>query len=343
MKAMVLTGIRRMEMRDLPAVHIGNTNDVLLKIDVVGICGSDVHYYRSGRIGSQTVRYPFVVGHECAAIVEKVGSGVTRVKPGDRVAVDPAISCGECDQCRAGRPHTCRRLKFLGLPGQAEGCLTEYIVMPQGCCFRLEEGITLEQAVISEPLAIGLYAVKHLSLKGTRIGILGSGPIGLSVLLSAKARGAEKIYVTDKIDARLDVARKAGASWAGNPVREDIVKGITDAEPSLLDAVFECCGEQEAFDQAVELLKPGGKLMAIGIPAVDRISFNIHELRHKEISIRNVRRQNDCVQEALNLIGSGQISVDFMITHRYGFEQTREAFELAADYRDGVVKAIIEL
>jgi len=303
-----------------------------------------VHYYTTGRIGSQVVKYPFRVGHECAAIVQETGLGVTRVKPGDRIAVDPAVPCHRCDQCLCGRQHTCRNLRFLGTPGQGEGCLCEYIVMPEQSCFLIKPDTTLEQAAIVEPLSIGVYSVKlSIPMQGARIGILGCGPIGLSVLMPALVQGAEKVYVTDKIDLRLNVARRAGAAWTGNPDKEDVVAKICDQEPLLLDAVFECCGQQEALDQAVQLLKPGGKLIIVGIPEIDRVSFSIDDIRRKEICIQNVRRQNKCVRPAIDLIESGRINVDFMITHRFTLEQTKEALDLVADYRDGVVKAMISM
>jgi L-iditol 2-dehydrogenase len=342
MKTMTLTGIRDIEMRDVPEPVISKPTDVLLKVGAIGVCGSDIHYYINGRIGSQIVKYPFTVGHECAAIVEKTGSHVTRVKPGDRVSVDPAISCYECDQCMKGRPNTCRNLKFLACPGQAQGCLSEYIVMPETCCFPIQKKTSLEQAALVEPLSIGIYAVKQsVPLEGANIGILGAGPIGLSVLLSALNQGAENIYMTDKLDERIKIAHSAGASWIGNPEKIDIFQEITQTEPLLLDVVFECCGEQEALDQAIEILKPGGKLMIIGAPAVDRVSFTIDLLRRKEICIQNVRRQNRCVQTALDLIEKGKIKPDFMITHHFDFNKTQEAFDLVANYDDSVIKAMI--
>jgi L-iditol 2-dehydrogenase len=343
MKAMLLTGIDQMEMCEVPDSIIKNDTDVLIRMAKVGICGSDVHYYVSGKIGSQVVQYPFTVGHEGAGVVESIGSAVKNVKPGDRVAIDPAISCRECDQCKAGRGHTCRKLKFLGCPGQVEGCLCEYIIMPQECCYKIKDSMTFEQATISEPLAIGVYSVKQsIPMQGAKVGILGAGPIGLSVLLPARAQGAEKIYVTDKIDDRVKVARGAGADWAGNPEKQEIVEDITNLEPDGLDVVFECCGQQEALDEAIQLLRPGGKLMLIGIPAVDRISFVIDKIRRKEICIQNVRRQVDCVQEALDMIDNKSIDVDFMVTHHFGSAGTKDAFDLVANYKDGVIKAIID-
>ena len=343
MKAVLLTGLRQMELRDVPEPSIKNDSDVLLKIEVVGVCGSDVHYYETGRIGSQVVEYPFIVGHECTATVKAVGSAVTRVKVGDVVVVDPAVSCYECDQCREGRENTCRKLRFLGTPGQGNGCLCEYIVMPEKSCFPTNGAITLEQGVLCEPFAIGVYAVEQSLLpKEAKVAILGSGPIGLSCLVASQAKGAEAIYMTDKIEQRMEIAKKAGAVWVGNPDSEDIVKAILKQEPSGVEVVYECAGEQETLDEAVELLKPGGKLMLIGIPRIERVSFVIDKIRRKEITIVNIRRQRGCTQTAIDLIALGKAKVDFMITHRFKPEQTQDAFDMVAGYRDGVVKALIE-
>lgn len=344
MKSILLTGIKGLALREIPKPALVDDNDVLLRVAKVGICGSDVHYYAKGRIGSQVVSYPFTVGHECSAIVEKVGRQVTKIRPGDRVAVEPAMSCWACDQCLEGRPHTCRRLRFLGCPGQVDGCLSEYIVMPDDCCYPIPDSMNLEHAALAEPLSIGLYAVNLAELMpGSRIGILGAGPIGLSVLLAARFTGASVVYMTDKVDERTRIALAAGATWSANPDRDDIVEAITTREPLLLDAVFECCGQQSAVDQAVALLKPGGKLMMVGIPDQDRISLPIDVARRKELCFQNVRRQNHCLQAALDLIAGGRIPVEFMVTHRFPLENTSEAFDLVHGYRDGVVKAMVSL
>jgi len=301
MKAMVLTGRNRIEIVEKPVPEMVRPDEVLIRMKSVGVCGSDIHYYREGRIGRQAVQYPFTIGHEGSGIVEEVAGGVTRVKPGDRVAIDPAMPCYRCDQCRAGRYHTCRNLKFLGCPGQSEGCLQEYVVMPEESCYRLPDNVTFDQATLSEPLSIGVYAVDlSVPMKGARIGILGSGPIGISVLLPSLAQGADKLYVTDKIDERLRIAAEMGAHWTGNPDKQNVVNDILEHEPLQLDAVFECCGKQEAVDQAVKLLKPGGKLMIIGIPSFSRWSFDVDDLRRREICVQNVRRQNEAVEKTLH-------------------------------------------
>lgn len=342
MKIMKLTGIRQMEMQQTAMPEIEEDNHVLIRVTHVGVCGSDMHYYETGRIGKQEVSYPFAVGHECSGVVEQTGSSVWRVNQGDRVAIDPAMPCWECDQCKAGRAHTCRNLRFLGLPGQAEGCLAEYIVMPQESCYPIPPEMSLEQAALSEPLSIGVYAVQQsIAMQGAKVGILGFGPIGLSVFLPAKAQGADKIYVTEKIPARMQKASELGAAGVWNPYRENAVESVARHEPQLLDVVFECCGKQEAIDNAVDLLKPGGKLMVIGIPQENRLSFSVDDMRHKELTIYNVRRQVDCVQPALDMIHEGRVNLSPMVTHRFGFGETKQAFDLVAGYQQGVMKAVI--
>lgn len=343
MKSFMLTGIRRLELREVPDPLITCSTDVLLRMKVVGVCGSDIHYYLNGRIGSQVVEYPFTVGHECAAEVVEVGPDVTRVKPGDRVAVEPAMPCYSCDQCLSGRHHTCRSLKFLGCPGQAEGCLSEYLVMPETSCFHVPESMSFDEAALTEPLAIGLYSVRRvMPVAGAVCGILGYGPIGMSVMLAAGAKGAGRIYVTDRIDSRLRIAKETGALLTGNPDRDDIAGMILSEEKGGLDIVFECCGKQEAMDQAVDLVRPGGTIVIVGIPEFDRWSFSADEIRRREISLINIRRQNHSLEETLDLITGDGLNAVPMVTHRFNFGETPAAFRLVSEYADGVMKAMID-
>jgi L-iditol 2-dehydrogenase len=343
MKAMVLTGIRQMKMVEVPDPVIVNDTDVLIKMKTVGVCGSDIHYYTTGKIGTQIVKYPYSVGHEGAGIVIKTGRTVKDLKPGQRIAIEPAMPCFICDQCLSGREHTCRNLKFLGSPGQADGCLSEFIVMPETSCLPISQQMSFDQAVISEPLAIGIYAVKKsIPIMNAKAGILGFGPIGMSVLLALLSQGAAKVYVTDKIDHRLAMAKKTGAHWTGNPQNMNIVNKIKEVEPLSLDVIFECCGQQEAMDQAVELIKPGGKIMIIGIPEFENWILNTHEIRRKELTLTNVRRQVHCTHEALEMMDNHILDVSLMPTHHFSFTRTKEAFDLVAEYKDGVMKAMIE-
>jgi L-iditol 2-dehydrogenase len=343
MKAMMLTGIRQMEMNEIPEPVLINPNDVKIKMLVLGICGSDIHYYTQGQIGSQKVKYPFTVGHEGAGVVTEVGKEVKRVKTGDIIAIEPAMPCWECDQCLSGRHHTCRKLRFLGCPGQAEGCLMEYIVMPEDSCFPLLGKLTPDHGSISEPLAIGVYAVnKSGGVNGLNIGILGFGPIGMSVMLAAKVHGVKSVYVTDKIDPRLSIASKEGACYTGNPDKEDVETKIFEKNKLGLDIVFECCGKQEALDNAVNILKPGGKLVVIGIPEFERWSMNVETTRRREISLQFIRRQVGCVEQTLEMMQNGKVNINRMVTHRFPFTKTKEAFDLVSDYKDGAMKVMID-
>jgi len=343
MKAAVLTALRQIEIRDIPKPQIQDGRDVLLKIERVGVCGSDVHYYTTGRIGHQIVQYPYLVGHECSATVAEVGRKVKNIKAGDQVVVDPAVSCHKCPQCRMGRENTCYKLKFLGTPGQGDGCLREYMVMPDECCLPTKGKLTLDQAALCEPFTIGVYTVKQSRLPAkANIAIFGAGPIGLSCLVAAKVKKPKAIFVTDKLDYRVEVAKKAGASWAVNPDKEDVVKAILEQVPLGVDVAYECAGQQETLDACVSVLRPGGVLSLVGIPEFDIIHLAIHEIRRKELTIINIRRQNRSTPDAMKLIATGKAKIDFMLTHRFKIEQTKEAFDLVADYRDAVIKAMIE-
>ena len=344
MKAVYLTGLRQMELRQAPAPRLSGPRDVLLRVDTLGVCGSDIHYYTQGAIGSGPATFPQLLGHELAATVAETGAEVQNLRPGQRVAVDPLVACGECDQCRAGRKHTCRKQQFLGNPGQLPGALVEYLVMPAACCSPVPDSLNDDEAALVEPLSIGVYAAQLAQLKpGARVGIVGSGPIGLCTLLAVRAQAQAAVYATDLVDERLAVARACGAAWTGNPRREDVVAAVRCLEPLGMDAVFECAGEQEAIDQSLELLKPGGTLLIVGIPELDRISLNINLMRRNELRIINVRRQNECVERAIELIAGGRVDVRPLVTHHFRLEETARAFELVSARRDGVVKAIIRI
>ena len=344
MKAALLSGIRTIQMQDRPEPKITRPTDVLLQIQTIGVCGSDMHYYRTGRIGDQVVQFPWLLGHECSATVLAVGEDVTRVKPGDRVAVDPLIWCDTCDQCLSGRIHTCRDQVFMGCPGQVDGCMTEKVVFPAKSLFLVPDGMSFEQAALVEPFSIGLYAQKLAGdVSGKTIGILGCGPIGLCVLAAVKAAGANKVYMTDILNYRCAVAGEMGADWAGNPKTADVIAEITAAQPTGLDVVFECAGEQDAVDNALDLAARGGKVMVVGIPETDRISFQMDTLRRHEITVQPVRRQNHCVQPAIDMIADGRVNLDAMVTHRFSLDQSPQAYAMVADYTDGVVKAMIHV
>ncbi len=318
-------------------------NSVLIKIASVGVCGSDMHYFKHGRIGEQIVEYPYTIGHEAAGYIEKVTGDQKGLKPGQLVAIEPAVSCGQCDQCQAGRHHTCRHIRFMGAPGQLEGLMREYVTVPAQNVLPVPETFSPNEAAFVEPMSIGAYAVKLSQVSvNDDIGIIGVGSIGMSVLLSLKYWGNNRQYVWDKLDYRLENAKKSGAIWTANPDKVIIQTELRKAVPKELDTVFECCGEQEALDTALEVLKPGGKLVIVGIPTEDRISFDMGYLRRKEISIINVRRQNHSVKDAIKIVEHFKPLDNFLITHIFNYKQTNDAFNLVNDYADKVVKAVVK-
>ena len=344
MKVAYFTGLRQIELRDEAAPRLERPDDVLVRIDCVGVCGSDIHYYTDGAIGQQRLTYPATLGHECAGTIAEVGRNVAHVKPGDRVAIDPAIVCGECDQCRAGRVNTCRNIQFMGSPGQAPGAVAEFRVLPAENCLPIPAGMTLEQATLVEPLSVGLYATRLGEIyPAVRVAILGAGPIGLSVLLCAKATAPCTVYMTDLFDERLAVARRCGADWTGMAKNASTLPAIMENEPWGLDLVFECSGDPATIDQAQELLTPGGTLVLVGIPPTVQASFDIHKMRTKELTFKNVRRQKGCVAPAIRLIHDGHIDPAPLLTHRYPLARLQDAFDLIAGYKDGVIKAVVEV
>ncbi len=343
MLAAQLTGLKRIEVHDVSPPLITHAHEVRVAVRAVGICGSDVHNYLEGGIGVRRLVYPFIPGHEAAGEVTDIGQGVTRVRPGDRVMIEPAMHCGVCDQCLAGRFHTCRRIQFLSSAGELQGCMCEQVVVPEHNCFIMPAGLTFEQAALAEPLSIGIYSVKHsVAMDSTTpVAILGAGPIGLCTLLAARRAGARHIYVTDRIESRLAVAARLGAHCTVNPDRADAVADILKHAPLGLAAVFECCGQQDALDQGINLLKPGGKLIITGIPEGNRISFSIDLMRRNELTVYNVRRQNQCVEEAMGMIAAGAADTDALLTHRVALADAKRAFDMVATYADGVVKAMV--
>jgi L-iditol 2-dehydrogenase len=268
-----------------------------------------------------------------------------KLEPGDLVVIDPAVHCGTCDQCLAGRPHTCRNNKFLGCPGQIEGCLGEYIVMPSFTCFPVTGKMNPVQAALIEPFSIGVYAVKlaQIADKNSSAVIFGAGPIGLSILLKLLADGISNVGMIEPLEYRLKKSKEIGALYFINPEKQDVEKEVQNQEELLVDVAFEASGEQDAVDNALKILKPGGKLVLVGIPPSAQYTFNMDLMRRKELTVINVRRQNHCVEEAIDLVVSGKADVEKMVTHHFSLDETPTAFDIVEGYKDGVVKAMIDL
>jgi len=331
-------------VREAPEPSHIAPNEAVVRLRAIGVCGSDMHYFNEGRIGDQVVEYPFTVGHECAGVVERVGEAVTRVAVGDRVAVEPAMPCGECEWCLKGRENICPRMRFLGCPGQAEGAYKELLVMPEHCLFVLPDAVSFEAGVVVEPAAICAYAVAQSGLKPDEtLAVLGSGPIGLLVAACAKAAGRRRAFASDIIPERVAAARRFGADESFNVHDTDVAAAILDATDGRgVDVVYECAGEQETLEQAARIAAPGGRISVIGIPSTARLDLAADLVRRKELLIINVRRQNRMVEHTIELAASGAVPMDDLVTHRFPLDAVGEAFALVAAYRDGVLKAVIQ-
>ena len=343
MKAAVLHGIRDIRIEDIPRPRCA-AGEVLVRVRAVGVCGSDVHYYKKMRIGDQIVEDTIVPGHEFAGLLEEVGEGVTSVAVGDRVAVEPGVPCRVCRECREGFYNRCRNMRFCGTPPQ-NGAYLEYYVSPSDFVFKLPENFSFEEGSMIEPLSVGVHGVRLAAVKnGDVIAIFGAGPIGLCTLQCAKHAGAFKVFVTDPLEYRLEFAKRFGADVIINPEKEDVVERIMSQTGGRgVDIVFEASGADEPPQQALDIAAPGGKVMWIGIPGEAPVPLDTHDARRKELQIKFVRRFCHDYPTAIELAASGRVDVKSMVTHTFPLDKIEDAFKIVEDYADGVIRAVIRI
>ncbi len=344
MKQAILKAPGTFEIRQAPkpAPEAGH---VLVRVLAVGVCGSDLHMFKEGEIGGITIADaggPFVPGHECMGIVEDAGAGADESLVGRRVFVEPAIPCGRCRWCLAGEPNVCPHQKFLGLPPQG-GCLAEYLAHPGELCEPLPEAIDNDAAVLLEPLAIATHSLDRLGIVGgSPVVVLGAGPIGLTHVMLLARGGAAPLIVTDLLDYRLELASQLGATHAFNPTRDDVVAAVRDLTAGAgADFVFECAGQDETFRQMVEVAAPAGRVGVVGIPAEDLLSFRHSAARRKGLDVLMIRRANRTFARALRRTLHERLPLNKLVRHHWPLGQTQQAYETAAAYSAGVVKAII--
>ena len=340
MKVAVLVAPRTIQILERPMPEPG-PGQVRLKLAAVGVCGSDVHYYEHGRIGSQVVEYPILLGHEPSGVVDAVGEGVA-LASGTRVAVEPGQSCGKCEHCLAGRQNICPNVEFLGTPPY-DGIFAQYALMPERCCVPIPDAMSFVEAALLEPLGIGLHAAALARIAcGESVAIFGAGPIGLVTLLAVRAAGAGKVYMTDLVPERVAFAQRLGADAAMKADEGDVIEwimGLTNGRG--VDVAFEAAGEPETTWQTIETARIGGRALIIGIPQVDELPYPTHGARRKELTIQHCRRANGEAFAALDLIASGRIDVKPLATHTFPLDRTAEAIDLVSGYRDGVIRAMI--
>jgi len=340
MKALFLSAPRSFQYLEIPSPAAA-PGQLRVRMKYVGICGSDIHYYTEGRIGDQVVHYPFILGHEGSGEIA-VDAGPFR--KGMRIYIEPAMACHRCDQCLAGRENTCRNLKFLGNPLESAGCMSEEIILPQDCIVPVPDWMDLDEAVLLEPLCIGVYAVKRSRAEmNCRAAIVGAGPIGLSVLLALMDFAPRCMLVSEPVEARRFAAVQLGAHSSFDPGQAGAAPAVFDAAQGGVDVAFECAGTQESIDDAVRMLCPGGILVLIGIPeGRDRISYDPHLARRREVTVVNIRRQNRCIEQAVSILKRRRDAAKVLITHRFPPTKAKEAFDLIENKADQAIKALLQ-
>ena len=317
--------------------------EVRLQIQGVGICASDIHTYTHGRIGDVTLESPLILGHEVSASINDLGSDVEGLSPGQLVAVDPAMPCNRCEFCRQGNPNFCERLRFFG-NWPNDGALRELLNHPAELVYPVPESFTSADAVMLEPLGVGLHALRlgHIQ-PGDHVAVHGCGPIGLLVIKLARLAGAGEISAIEPIPHRRQMATEVGADNVF-PLDDNQVQAVKDITYGRgVDKVFEAAGENDAVRDAVEVCKPGGKVVLIGIPAEDVTSFRASAARHKGLTILLVRRMKHTYPRAISLLTSGKIDFSGLVTHQFPFREAADAFRLVEHREDNVIKAIVNV
>lgn len=338
-----MTARRKIEIRDDQMPSPG-PDEVLVKLEYIGICGSDIHYYEHGKIGDFVVEGDFILGHECAGTIQQVGSNVHHLKVGDRVALEPGATCGQCEYCKSGRYNLCPDVKFLATPPY-HGCLSDYIAYPASLAFKLPDQVSTREGALVEPLAVGLHAAGQGKVKlGDTVVILGTGAIGLMTILACKAFGATEIIAVDIIDKRLEFASKLGATHVINAMRDNVqdeVARLTGGKGARV--VFETAGSEKTVQETPYLVERGGTIVLVGLAAKDIIPYNFMQIMWKEANIESVFRYRNLFPIAINAIADGKIAVKDMITHEFDFVDSERAFDFVIEHKEDVVKAVIKV
>jgi len=332
MKVARLHGIRDLRLHEEPTPSPAAGED-LVRVSVVGVCGSDVHWFAEGGIGTASLKFPLVMGHEFVGVPE---TGPLR---GRRVAVDPAIPCGHCDFCLEGHPNLCSNMRFAA-DGAWDGALREYVAWPAHCLIPLPDSVSDDEGALLEPLGVGIFAADlgHIRPAQT-IGVFGCGTVGLLTLQVARAAGATRLFATERLEHRMALARSYGATvfHADDPDRVQAILKLTGGKG--VDLAFDAAGADAAVNDAIAAAKPGARVVLIGIPTEDRTSFKASEARRKGLTLMLVRRAAHVYQRALQMTQAGLVDLRPLATHHFPLEQTQTAFE-TAQRREGV-KVII--
>ena len=343
MKTAVMTKLKYCEIQQRP-IPQPKDDEVLVKIENVGVCGSDLHYYESGRIGNFIVEFPFVLGHEAGGTVVEVGKKVTHLKVGDRVALEPGKTCGKCEFCKTGRYNLCPDVIFFATP-PVDGVFQEYVAHEAGLCFKIPDNMTTEEAALIEPLAVGMHAANQGDAHLGQIAVVtGSGCIGLMSLLSLKARGVSKVIVVDVMDKRLEQAKKLGADYVINGKNEDTVARILEITNGAgFDIGIETAGSQITASQQIKAAKKGATIVFVGYSPSGEMTLPIGMALDKELNFKTVFRYRNIYPMAIDAVASGKIDVKGVVTHRFKLDDIQEALTACVEDKATIVKGVIKV
>ncbi|MGL6197691.1 MAG: NAD(P)-dependent alcohol dehydrogenase [Lachnospiraceae bacterium] len=344
-KGAFMRGTDHMIIKDIPVPKVG-AKEVLVSLEYVGICGSDVHYFHSGNCGAYKVdlSQDFMLGHECAGTIVEAGNEVSNLTVGDRVALEPGITCGECEQCKSGHYNLCPDVVFLATP-PVQGCNEEYIVFPENMCFKLPDNVNTRAGALVEPLSVGFYAAEQGEVKtGDTVVILGAGCIGLVTLLACKAHGAGTIIVSDLVEARLDKALELGATEVINSGKEDALEKIKELTGGRgADVVLETAGSPVTIAQTPFVVRRGGTIALVGLASQEEINYNFAQIMDKEATIKSVFRYKNIYPKAIAAIASGAIDIESIVTHEFDLDHIQDAYDEAVKNKTDLVKAVVKV
>ena len=340
-QASVLHGVGDLRIDERP-VPSPAPNEVRVAMRAVGICGSDVHYLEHGRIGSFVVEAPMILGHESSGIVDAVGDGVTSLRPGDKVALEPGVPCRRCAHCKSGRYNLCADVRFFATP-PVDGSMATYVTHPADFCYKLPENVSLDEGAMMEPLSVGIHACRRGGVgMGSRVMVMGAGPIGLVTVLAARAAGASYIALADPRAERLDLAQEVGADYVTSAVGPTLAHELVDRARGMFDVSVDCSGAETAVRAAMTVTRSGGKVVLVGL-GPDEMTLPIVESATREVDLVGIFRYANAYPAALELIASGQVNVKPLVTHRFPMRQVSEAFDVAKTGRDGAVKVMVTI
>lgn len=343
MKAAIMTDLMQVHLKDIEVPKI-KENEVLVKVEYVGVCGSDLHYYESGKIGDFIVEPPFILGHEAAGLVVEVGSKVSHLRIGDRVAMEPGKTCGECEFCKSGKYNLCKDVIFFATP-PVDGVFKEYVAHDANLCFKLPENVSSMEGALIEPLAVGLHAAKQGNASLGQIAVVtGTGCIGLTSILSLKAMGVSKVIVVDIIDKRLEKALELGADIVINAKKEDVIAKIMEiTDGKGVDLGIETAGSEITASQLIKVAKKGSTIVLVGYSASGNMTLPIGMALDKELTFKTVFRYRNIYPMAIEAVASGQINIKNVITHYFELDHIKEALDACVHQKAEIVKGVIKI